>query len=171
MKLTTLLPGIAGLATGLMLAWAVNATTLEQYSLADLVQQSDVGVIGEVTATESVYTEGRFYTIVTVQVDEVLFGQGDAFVQIRYPGGSAEINGVRVGENVAAATPRMEGMKAVYFLGGADSEGTRDIVGFTQGQLDIVARGDQLLISSPDQASLLSVNDFVARARALRDEQ
>lgn len=171
MKSITLLPGIASLVTGLMLACAVNATTLEQYSLSDLVEQSDIGVIGEVTATDSVYSQGRFYTIVTVQVDEVLFGEAGTSVQIRYPGGSAEINGVRVGENVAAATPRMEGMKAVYFLGGSDNEGTRDIVGFTQGQLDIVARDDQLMVSSPDQASLLSVNDFVARARALRDAQ
>lgn len=171
MNWTRILPAAAGLATGLMLAAALNATTLERYSLAELVSESDIGIIGEVSATESVYSEGRFYTLVTVQVDEVLFGRGGGFVQVRYPGGSAEINGVRVGENVAAAAHRMEGTKAVYFLGGADSEGTRDIVGFTQGQLDIVTRGEQELIASPDQASLLSVNDFVARARALRDPQ
>lgn len=171
MKLSSLLPGIAGLATGLMLSCAAFATTLERYSLTDLVEQSELGVVGAVTAIGSVYSEGRFYTIVTVQVEEVLFGQEAASVQVRYPGGSAEINGVRVGENVAAAAPRMEGMKAVYFLGGADREGTRDIVGFTQGQLDIVTRGDQALIASPDQASLLSVNDFVARVRAVRDAQ
>lgn len=171
MKFKRLLPGITGLAAGFMLSCAAFATTLDRYSLTDLVQQSELGIVGEVTATESVYTEGHFYTIVTVEIDEVLFGQGGASVQVRYPGGSTEINGVRVGENVAAAPTRLEGMKAVYFLGTASSNGTRDIVGFTQGQLDIVARGDQLLVSSPDQASLLSVNDFVTRARALRDAQ
>lgn len=171
MKLSSLMPGIAGLAAGLMLACTASATTLERYSLIDLVEQSATGIIGEVIATESVYAEGRFHTVATVRVDELLFGQGGASVRIRYPGGSADIDGVRVGETVAAAPPRMEGMRAAYFLSGAGSDGTRDIVGFTQGQLDIISRGDQDLIASPDQASLLSVNDFAARVRSLRDAQ
>lgn len=171
MKPSSILPGIAGLAAGLMLAFAASATTLERLSLADLVDQSAAAVIGEVAGMESAYSEGRFYTVVTVRIDDVLFGQAGSSVRIRYPGGSAEVNGVRVGETVAAAPPRMEGMKGAYFLSAAGSDGTRDIVGFTQGQFDIVTRGDQDLIASPDQASLLSVNEFATRVRALRDAQ
>jgi len=172
MNWTRLLSRRVGLAAGLLLlASAGDATTLERYSLNDLVRQSDLGIIGEVTASESIYSDGGFYTIVTVMVDEVLFGPATGTAQLRYPGGSAEVNGVKIGENVAAAPPRMEGMKAAYFLGDADGQGIRDIVGFTQGQLDVVSRGDQELITSPDQATLLSVTDFAARVRALRDAQ
>jgi len=171
MKLTRLLPGLSTLATVMVLGSAANATSLERLTLEGLVQESEIGIIGEVTTSESVYSDGRFQTIVSLQVDQVLFGESGGSVQVRYPGGSAEINGVKVGENVAAAPPRMAGSKAVYFLGSADSEGTRSIVGFTQGQFDIVTRGDRRLVSSPDQASLVSVNDFAARARALRDAQ
>ncbi|MFO7858611.1 MAG: hypothetical protein R6V11_06780, partial [Ectothiorhodospiraceae bacterium] len=125
------------MASGMLLMGSVGATSLEQLDLQGLTAEADVVVIGQITASQGYYDDGQFYTILDVQVGQTVVGQAGGALQVRVPGGSAEINGIRVGESIPGLSPIASDRDLALFLSADPGSDLHRIVGFSQGQLAV----------------------------------
>jgi len=80
---------IIGLSTGLALisASSANATTLDQLSFNEIVNQSSACVVGKVQSVESVNRNGQVMTLTTFEVTDTAFGNVGQTVTVETAGG------------------------------------------------------------------------------------
>lgn len=144
-----------------------QATSLVALDLAELTRQSEHVFTGRVVATESRFENGRFHTISTIEVGENFHGSIADTVRIRQPGGSAEINGLMVGETVAGVSAIVADAEHVYFVSRSESAGEYGIVGFSQGQLGITGTDENRTVLSPDSATPVPLDVFAEQVRSI----
>lgn len=155
------LSAMLGLASGALLFGSVGATSLEQLDLQGLTAEADVVVIGQITSTQGHYSDGEFFTVLDVAVNRSLLGDEHGLLQIRVPGGSAVVNGVRLGETVAGLSPVASERDFALFLNRDENTGMHEIVGFSQGQLQVSERDGQQTLMVPGQNVPMPIEAFV----------
>lgn len=141
------------IAVGVFLAALLSATTLEQLSLDDLVNQSTAIVRAKVTGSYSANRNGAIYTHYNLQPIEIL--KGSPQVDIAIPGGS--LSNVR--QVVAGAPVLATGQEYVFFIWTGKS-GLAQIMGLSQGAFTVTrdTSGKTILRRAPSSELMLDRN-------------
>jgi hypothetical protein len=138
--------------TGCLALWAVSSlfsTTLEKLSLDDMILKSTEIVRGKVTGIGSLRRGALIVTQVSVSVSERWKGGEASTVEVFLHGGTFQ--GLR---QTFSGTPELrEGGEYVFFLW-AGKSGNRQIIGLSQGVLDIQS---PVAASKPAQPGALAV--------------
>jgi hypothetical protein len=132
--------------TGLLLmgasAWA---TTLEQLSVADMIQKSTAIVRAKVTGSNAANRNGTIYTFYHLQVLENLKASTPSSVDVAVPGGALG----NVSQSVAGAPSLRPGAEYVLFLWTSKS-GLTQIIGLSQSAFDSQTAADgKTLLTRP----------------------
>lgn len=166
------IPGaMLGLASGALLFSSLGATSLEQLDLQGLTADADVVVIGQIISSQGQYSDGEFFTLLDIQVNQSIVGAAPDQLQIRVPGGSAVVNGIRVGETIAGLAPVVSERDFALFLSADQTSGVHEIVGFSQGQLAVRVQDGQQMLLVPGQNVPMPVEDFVQQVSAYAAER
>jgi len=165
---------LAGL---LLLASSAWATTLEQLSVEQMIQQSSAIVRAKVAGSFTANRNGTIYTYYHLQITENLKSSTPATVDVAVPGGSVG----RVMQSVAGAPELKPGGEYVLFLWTSRS-GLTQIIGLSQGAFDVRANAAGPVVSRPaasdqmldarghvvvDSGVKLSLSDLRARIDSL----
>ena len=160
-------------AAFLLLASCAWATTLEQLSVDQMVQQSTAIVRAKVIGWYSANHNGTIYTYYRLQVTENLKSTTPANAEVAVPGGSLG----RMTQSVAGAPELKPGGEYVLFLWTSRS-GLTQIIGLSQGAFDLSTNGGVTVLTRPpsseqmlnaqghpvkDQGAALGLNDLRAR--------
>ncbi len=122
------------LLLGLGALWApAGATTALRYDLTTLARTADAIVVGQVTALQSAWRDGRIVTQVTVSGDEVLKGPRAPRYTVEVLGGTVD----GIGQKVAGMAAFEPGEHVVLFLRAASGDSTFEVVGLGQGKLRV----------------------------------
>lgn len=141
--------------SAVILLWMpLQATTLQQLSTDEMIQQATSVVRAKITGSYGVAVGQDIYTRYTLTVLETLKEEpsGKAATEITVPGGSAR--GVR---QVVAGAPTFEvGEEYVVFLWTSRS-GMTQVMGLTQGQFSVRqdTQGNQVLLRSASTETML----------------
>lgn len=113
-------------------------------SMQKLVKEASVIVIGEGGEARSAWLDRRLVTRVTVNVTETLKGDEKATVTVELPGGFDSNRRIPVAMNYPAAPVIGPGDKVFLFLTAGDTPNTYAVVGYNQGDFNIIenARGE-----------------------------
>ena len=112
----------------------LNATTLQQLSLDNMIVQSTSIVRGKVRPTYSAFRGSIIYTHYQVQVSQVLKGGAPSEIDVAVLGGSA--NGLR--QYFAGAPTLAPGQDYVLFLW-TSKTGLTQVIGLSQGLFSVTA--------------------------------
>jgi hypothetical protein len=124
--------------TGLLALAACGwATTLEQLSMADMIQKSTAIVRAKVTGSNAASRNGTIYTFYHLQVLENLKASTPSSVDVAVPGGALG----NVSQSVAGAPVLRPGAEYVLFLWTSKS-GLTQIIGLSQGAFDAQTTAD-----------------------------
>jgi hypothetical protein len=149
-----------------LLLWAscASATTLEQLTVDQMIQQSTAIVRAKVTASRSASRNGTIYTYYRLQVTENLKSTTPATSEVAVPGG---IVGNAM-QSVAGAPTLTIGSDYVLFLWTSRS-GLTQIIGLSQGAFDLKssAGGGATLLRSPSSAQMLNSAGQVVTDKAV----
>jgi len=128
MTVQKVMPRLLGLAC-LVASWAsIQATTLQQLTLDDMIRQSTAIVRGQVQPTYSDLRGSVIYTHYKVQVSEVLKGTVVANIDLAVPGGA-----IASRTQIFAGAPSLAtGQEYVLFLW-ASKSGLTQVIGLSQG--------------------------------------
>jgi hypothetical protein len=156
------------------LSVTTSATTLEQLSLDDMIQQSTAIVRARITGSRTSARAGDIYTYFQLQTIESWKGQ--TVTEVAVPGGVA--NGVR--QSVTGAPELKPGQEYVLFLWTGRS-GLTQVIGLSQGLFRLSEEGSggavvqrpaapELMLDRSgrpveDQAVSLKLQDLRARVR------
>jgi len=124
------------------IAACASATTLQQLSLDDMIQQSTAIVRAKVTGSSSGLRGQNIYTYYHLEILETAKGGSAREIDVAVPGGTA--NGMR--EMVVGAPALTTGSQYVVFLWTGRS-GLTQIIGLSQG----------LFLASPDGAGKINL--------------
>lgn len=124
---------VAALSVLCLSSWTPgNATTLQQLSLDEMINQSTAIVRGRVGNSTGVFHGSNIYTHYSVQVIETLKSTSQTptsgTIEVAVPGGS--VDGLQ--QSVAGAPVLESGSEYVLFLW-TSSKGTTLVIGLTQG--------------------------------------
>ena len=158
---------MVGIAAALSFSAAL-ATTMESLGLDGVVEQSSVAVMGEVTATRVEQTAEGPYTLSTLRVQEALWGTSAASITIAVPGGSHQSGKVRVGTVVPGAPSLLIGSDVLLFLRPDGVAGTYEIVGFSQGVVDVVKTTEGESVVLPGEATRTRWAQASAKLKEIR---
>jgi hypothetical protein len=122
----------------LIAAVGLNAATLIQLSLDDMIVQSTSIVRGRVGTGYTAFSGGVIYTHYSVQVLEQLKGTGAGVVDVAVPGGA--LNGLQ--QTFSGAPELRPGSEYVLFLWTGKS-GTTQVIGLTQGLFSVATGSPQ----------------------------
>ena len=131
---------VYGLLTAASLG-ALQASTLQQLSLDDMIRQSTMIVRAKTQLTYSAFRGPLIYTHYTVQVTENLKGTGAKQLDIVVPGGVS--NGRR--QSFAGAPTLVNGQDYVLFLWTSKS-GITQVIGLSQGLFRVTTNSSGQLI-------------------------
>lgn len=131
---------VYGLLTAVSLG-ALQASTLQQLSLDDMIRQSTTIVRGKAQLTYSAFRGPLIYTHYTVQVTETLKGTPPNQLDIVVPGGVS--NGLR--QSFAGAPTLLNGQDYVLFLWTSKS-GITQVIGLSQGLFRVTTNSSGQLI-------------------------
>ena len=139
-----------GLAASLALVLALNATTLEQLTLEDMIRQSTSIVRARVGESHSAYKGPAIYTYFPLQVLETwkTTGRldGRTAAEVAVPGGV--VDGIR--QNVTGAAELQAGQEYILFLWTSRS-GLTQVIGLSQGRFRVF--GD--MVQRPPASELM----------------
>lgn len=134
---------LAGLAIALLLAPMASATTAVKMSEEDLAVTSDLILTGTVTSFDTAWIDRTLYTLVTVQVDDVVKGSAGNAITVMVPGGTDTDRPYPVTVTYAGAPLMMDGEQVFLFLDTVSAvEATYAVAGFSQGKYSIVESPD-----------------------------
>jgi len=131
MRVRHILVGLMAVAASSM------ATTLEQLSVADMIQKSTAIVRAKVTGSTAANRNGTIYTYYHLQVLENLKASTSSSVDVAVPGGTLG----NVTQSAAGAPELRPGTEYVLFLWTSKS-GLTQILGLTQGAFDSQTTAD-----------------------------
>lgn len=134
--LTTLL---TALLAALLAAAAADATTVVRLSEEELIDGSQLVVVGTCRSTATLRRGGRLVTHAEVEVEQALKGRSRRYLTVVLPGGVDRHRVPPVAEVWAGAPALVAGERAVLFLRPAGEPGTWSVVGFDQGKLTLPA--------------------------------
>jgi hypothetical protein len=143
---------ISGLLTAASLG-ALQASTLQQLSLDDMIRQSTMVVRGKALLTYSAFRGPLIYTHYTVQVTENLKGTASKQLDIVVPGGVS--NGLR--QSFAGAPTLVNGQDYVLFLWTSKS-GITQVIGLSQGLFRVTTNSSGQLIVVRASSTELMLN-------------
>jgi hypothetical protein len=135
-------------------SFAALATVMVQLSLDQLTREADTVVLGHCTNKRVFKTGEMIYTEYTIQSYDVLKGSTAAEFKITQPGGALNGKGVYV-SGVARFSP----MEEVMLFLTKEKNGSRDIVGWSQGKLHVyydAATGQKLAVQQMGGAGMLN---------------
>lgn len=132
------------LVTVLLAAGSAWATTLEQLSVDRMIEQSTAIVRAKVTGSFAANRGGTIYTYYRLQVSENLKSVTPASTEVAVPGGT--LGGMT--QSVAGAPELKAGSEYVFFLWTSRS-GLTQIIGLSQGALDLKVSGGTVVLSRP----------------------
>lgn len=113
-------------------SFAALATVMVQLSLGQLTREADTIVLGHCT-NKRVYKVGNMiYTEYTIQSYDVLKGSTAPELKITQPGGAVDGKGVYV-----SGVARFNPLEEVMLFLTREKNGSRDIVGWSQGKFHI----------------------------------
>lgn len=137
----------------LALAGALSATTLQQLTLDDMIQQSTAVVHARITSSQSAYRGSDIYTFFQIQVLETWKTSGQTPTEVAVPGGV--VKGIR--QSVAGAPELKVGQDYVLFLWTSRS-GLTQVIGLSQGifKLSEESSGSAVAQRSPASELMLS---------------
>jgi hypothetical protein len=142
------------LLAGLAAVACVHATTLQQLSLEDMIQQSSGIVRAQVTGSSSALRGQNIYTYYHLQILETakaVPGQTSRQIDVAVPGGT--LNGMR--EMVPGAPALTTGSQYVVFLWTSRS-GLTQIIGLSQGLFLAVEQAPgKIRLARPAAADLI----------------
>lgn len=144
------LAAIAALST------VASATTLQQLSTDQMIQQSTQIVRVQVTGSAPVLRGSTIYTQYQFTVLETLkTGQNGALSSVSVPGGA--MNGIR--QMVVGAPPLVSGQQYVIFLWTSKS-GLTQVIGLSQGLFSVMqdASGNAVLVRPAATVSMVDQN-------------
>jgi hypothetical protein len=134
-------PGrIAGIV--LALAGLSCATTLEQLSLASMIQKSTTVVRATVTATGTTLRGSTLYTTYTAKVSETWKGASSQQLTFAVPGGIT----AAMRQTYAGAPDLTDGQEYVLFLW-TSRTGLTQIIGLSQGLFGVVTQNGQCMVT------------------------
>lgn len=145
----------------------LTATTLEQLSMGDLIQQSTAIVRARVGGSSGVFHGANIYTHYRIQVLETLKGSGGnslTSLDVAVPGGVA--GGMR--QEVAGAPVLVSGQEYVLFLW-TSRAGTTQVIGLSQGlfHLSQDSSGELVLDRSASSELMLDPSGAVVADQAV----
>ncbi len=140
-------------ATFLLLVSSAWATTLEQLSVDQMIQQSTAIVRAKVTGSYAANRNGTIYTYYRLQVTENLKATTLANIEVAVPGGVLG----KVMQSVAGSPTLATGGDYVLFLWTSRS-GLTQVIGLSQGAFDVKsgASGNPVLSRAPVSAQMLN---------------
>jgi hypothetical protein len=163
----------------LLAAMTVGATTLEQLTVADMIDQSTAIVRAKVQGTFAANRNGTIYTYYHLQVTENLKSTTPGTLDVAVPGGSLG----RVSQSVAGAPELKVGGEYVLFLWTSKS-GLTQIIGLSQGAFNVLSDATgKLILGRPaiaermldasghevtDKGTSLTLDDLRNRVRGTR---
>ena len=166
-----------GIAVVTLLATSpVWATTVIRLTLPEMVQESELIVVGTVVGAESVWIGRELYTRYTVEVEETMHGEGHGTVPVLVAGGVDRSRRIPIGMAVAGAPTFLSRERAVLLLDQIEpGSSTSDfrIVGFNQGRFTVNGERTQSPEAAPAQRSRAAepLDTLRARLRALIRER
>lgn len=115
------------------------ATTLQKFSLDDLVAHADTIIVGRCEKTENIWLDRKIYTIATIRVSQSVKGKASAdnSIKVCIPGGRVD-KPIPVKLHVPGAAKVVQGEEMVLFLKarGIKKQQHR-FVGMSQGKIPI----------------------------------
>ncbi len=149
--------------TALLLPSTATAATVLKHDLDSLVRHSDAIVIASVANVEARrHDDGRVYTTVTLEVEEILKGQQRETITIRQVGGrdlEADI------ATVVPGMPQFEPQERVFLFLNEGSDARPTVTGLSQGKFSIALGPDE---STEFVIPRLSGLHLIADHRAIR---
>jgi hypothetical protein len=161
---------LALLTCGLLSAASAPAlaTTLLRMSFEDMAVDSAVVVVAEAAGTRVEQTENGVYTVTTFNVEDSVAGDAGATVDVAVPGGVfTSPSGIMLRESYPDAPAFAIGSEQFLFLG-AGSEGAYQVVGFSQGALNVVETAQGKAVRIPGENRLVGLEEAKSRARAAK---
>lgn len=127
----------ASLLLVLGMVWASTATTLQRYDLRELSVRARQIFLATCVGTGSEELEGRIFTRVEFEIQEMVKGRDEERVVVYFLGG--EYRGTRL--HLAGMPTFVEGEDVVLFLTGKDALNNPWPVGLAQGKFRVDYRG------------------------------
>lgn len=148
---------------------AAYATSLEYKTLGAMAAQADVAIVGQVTAARTVKTDDGLATITTFAVKQNGWG-ADRFqtVEVITPGGSAQNGKYKVSETVAGTLMPVKDSMSVLLLASDSTSGKYTIVGFDQGNFQVVKTATGLAVMLPKANKLMPLDQAMAVIKQAR---
>jgi hypothetical protein len=154
---------------GAMSISAAFATTLQEMSLKDMARQADVAIVGKVIAARTVKTDAGFETITTFSVIENGWGADKAStLEVSTPGGSTQIGRFKVGQINAGAFLPIKDAVSVLLLANGSQSGKYVIVGFNQGNFQVVKTATGSAVMLPKASKLMPLAQAMANIKQAR---
>lgn len=164
MLIKQLRPAVLAASAVVASAGAAVATTLVQMSFEELVQEADVVVVGEASASRVERTSDGVVTVTTFAVKDQVVGSASSSLDVVTPGGSFKPGKFRVQESTADTPLFPIGKEAILFLDPAGA-GKYAVVGFSQGAIEVSGSGAAKSVRLPDSDKSESVPEATTRIR------
>jgi hypothetical protein len=157
---STFVGGFVRIKTSLALALAgavsfsaAFATTLTEMTLEQMTAEAEVAIVGKVTATRTVQTDNGIATVTTFTVESNAWGADGTTVDVVTPGGSFKSSRFQLGDGTPNTPFLAKDQRSVLLLSRDSVSGELTIVGFNQGNLQIVktAQGNKVTLPGTDQ--------------------
>ncbi len=134
----------SGRISGVLLALSAlcAATTLQQLSLAGMIQKSTIVVRGTVHPAGSMLRGSTLYTLYSARVTETWKGAASQQINFAVPGGAT----ATTRQMYAGAPELTDGQEYVLFLW-TSRTGLTQIIGLSQGLFGVVTQGGQCLVT------------------------
>lgn len=164
MLIKQLRPALLAASAAVAGAGAAFATTMVQMSFEELVQEADVVIVGEASASRVERTSDGVVTVTTFNVEDQVLGAPSSSVEVVTPGGSFKPGKFRVQESTAETPLFPIGKEALLFLDPA-SGGRFAVVGFSQGAIEVNEQGATKTVRLPDSDKSESLPEAKSRIR------
>ncbi len=137
-------------------------------SVQDMVNQSDLIVIGNCVETKSIWVDRSLVTLAAVSVSESLKGNETSTITVSLPGGVDANRRIPIAMTYPGAPRMTPGEDVFLFLTNSDEVGgSYTVTGFSQGKFSIVTDEDgELSVSRDLTKTSLKSNNGVRRGLA-----
>jgi len=144
---------------------AAFATTLPQMSIEAMAADAEVAIVGKVAATRTIQTDNGIATVTTFTVQLNGWGADGTTVDVVTPGGSFKSTRFQLGENAPGAPLMTLGQESMLLLSRDSVSGELTIVGFNQGNLQIVKTAQGNKVSLPGTDQLMPLDSAMAELK------
>ncbi len=152
---------------GALCAVSAHATSLKLLSFADLVDQSNVVVVGQVKASKTIATADGVVTVTTFEVEDAIVGGSSGEIDVVTPGGSFKPGKFRVSESTADTPAFLVGTESLLFLSPTPTiEGDYQVVGFSQGAIRVTEASGEKRVRLPEADKDETLPQASSRIRA-----